>query len=170
MSHSDRPPARVKGAPWWLMVVALVAVVLVAGWRTTSALTGSDEEPDAGSAKGGSGLSTAVQTWEDMGRVRGLTDSTGETLQASARKLSDDGDVQAATLAVAWQATCGVILDDVRLEIGSIAEFVLELSTGSGVTFLDEGERTVAVAVLDAIREDANDAAGKCSELRNAGF
>ena len=158
-----------RGAPWWLMVVALVAVVLVAGWRTTEALTGSDDGERA-SATGSSGLASGVKTWGEMGRVRGLTDSTGETLQASARKLSDDGDVQEATLAVAWQATCGVVLDDVRLEVGSIAEFVLELSAESGVIFHEEGERVVANAVLDAISEDANDASAKCLELRNAGF
>ena len=101
------------------VVVALVAVVLVAG----------------------------VKLWDDMGRVRGLTLSTGERLQASAGQLSDDPDVQEATLAVAWQATCAVIFGDVRLEQGSIAS-----------------------AVLDAINQNANDAAAKCHELRTAGF
>lgn len=169
MSHSDRPPTRLKGAPWWLMVVALAAVVLVAGWRTIEALTGSDDGAEA-SAKGSSRLSAGVQTWEDMGRVRGLTTVAGEELKASARELSADGDVKEATLAAARQATCGVILDDVRLEVGSIAEFVLDLSDESGVTFLEKGERVVANAVLDAISENANDASAKCSHLRNAGF
>lgn len=170
MSHADRPPSRLKGAPWWAMVLALVAVVLVAGWRTTSSLTGSDDTAEAASAKGASGLSTGVRTWNDMGRVRGLTDSSGAKLQASARELSDDGDVEEATLALAWQATCGVVLDDVRLELGAVSQLVLELSAEFGVTFLEEGERVVANAVLDAIRDNANDAAVKCSELRNAGF
>lgn len=152
------------------MALAVVAVVLVIGWRATPALMNADDEGKAASAKGASGLSAGVRTWDAMGRVRGLTGSTGEELQSSARELSDDADVQAATLAVAWKATCGVILDDVRLEVGSIARFVLELSAELGITFLEEGEQVVANGVLDAIGENANDAAATCSELRDAGF
>lgn len=152
------------------MAVALVAVVLVIGWRATPSLMNSGDAANAGSAKGTSGLSDGVKTWDDMGRVRGLTTLAGEQLHASARELSDDADVQEATLAVAWKATCAVILDDVRLERGSIAQLVLDLSTDLGVAFVEEGELVVADRVLDAINENANDAAAKCSELRDAGF
>lgn len=152
------------------MAVALVAVVLVIGWRATPSLMNSGDAANAGSAKGTSGLSDGVKTWDDMGRVRGLTTLAGEQLHASARELSDDADVQEATLAVAWKATCAVILDDVRLELGSIAQLVLEFAAEVGITFFEEGERVVATAVVDAIKEDANDAATKCSDLRDAGL
>lgn len=170
MSHADRPPSRLKGVPWWAMVLALVAVLLVAGWQATSSLKDSDDAAKAASVKGGSGLTAGVKAWDDMSRVRGLTRASGEKLQASARQLSDDPDVQAATLVVAWKATCAVNFDDVRLERGSIAQFVLELGAEVGITFFEEGELVVANAVLDAIHENANDAAAKCSELRDAGF
>jgi hypothetical protein len=152
------------------MVLALVAVVLVAGWQATSSLKDSGNTAKAASVRGGSGLTAGVKVWEDMNRVRGLTLSTGEVLQTSARRLSEDPDVQEATLAVAWRATCAVILDDVRLELGSIGQLVLELAAEVGITFFEEGEQVVANAVLDAIKENANDAAEKCSELRDAGF
>jgi hypothetical protein len=172
MSHADRPPRGRTPRPWRVLVrvLALVVVVLVVGVWAGSSLKDSDDAASAASAKGGSGLTKGVKIWDDMSRVRGLTVSTGERLQSSVRELSDDIGVQEATLAVAWKATCAVLFDDVPLQLGSIAEFVLDLSAEFGITFLEEGEQVVASAVLDAIHENANDAAAKCSGLRDAGF
>jgi len=155
---------------WPAMVLTLVAVVLVIGWRAGPSLLDSDDAGDAASATGGSALSTGAQVWDDMGRVRGLTESTGEELRSSVRELSDDADVQDATLAVAWKATCGVVFGEVQLERGSVARSVLDLAATLGIEFLNEGEYTVADAVLQAVNESANDAAEKCANLRNAGF
>lgn len=152
------------------MVVAIVAVVLVIGWRASSSLRNSDDEGNAASAKGGSGLEAGVKTWGDMGRVRGLTSSTGEQLEESVRELSDDSDVREATMGVAWKTTCAVVFGEVQLDRGSIVPFVLDLAARSGVEFLHEGELVVADAVLHAVNESANDAAEKCNNLRNAGF
>jgi hypothetical protein len=170
MSHADRPPSRRTRRLWPAMVLVLGVVVLSSVLWTSSSLKEDDDGAGAGSAEGGSGLSEGVDVWDDMDRVRGLTSSAGERLQSSVRELSDEGEVQAATLAVAWQTTCSVVSGEVQLERRSIAAFVLDRGASFGVSFLDHGEDAVADAVLTVIHDSANDAAEKCDDLRNAGF
>jgi hypothetical protein len=153
-----------------VMVTALTVAVVAIGVWASAGVIDSDDAPETGSAKGGSDLATGVQIWGDMGRVEGLTLMAGEQLQASARDLSGETDVQEATLAVGWKATCAVVLGEVRLEPGAIAQAVLDLAPAHGISFLDDGEEVVAQAVQRMVNENANDAAEKCDELRNAGF
>jgi hypothetical protein len=149
---------------------ALAVVVLVIGLSAGSCLKNADDGARLATARGGSKLSTGVKVWDDMGRVRGLTVSAGEQLQSGARRLSDDPEVQEATLAVAWKATCGVIFGEVQFERGSIARFVVDLAATYGIEFLNDGEAVIADTVLQVVDSSANDAAEKCDDLREAGF